>query len=76
MAQKENSLELGIQADVLLAKAMVDTTCQKWETAQNTLEKAATIIKEGRNFVTQNEAKRIQGDLYMIEGYHYLRYMK
>ena len=33
MAQKENALELGIQADVLLAKAMVDTTCQKWESA-------------------------------------------
>ena len=76
MAHKETSLELGLQAEVLLAKAMVDTTCQKWETAEVTLEKASSIIKEGRNFVTQNEAKRMQGDLYMIEGYHYLRYMK
>jgi hypothetical protein len=60
----------------MIVKAMVETTCQQWESAEVTLEKAASIIKEGRNFVTQNEAKRMQGDLLMAEGYHYLRYLK
>lgn len=60
----------------MLVKAMVETTCQKWETAEVTLEKSGDIIKEGRNFVTQNEAKKLQGDLCIIEGYHYLRYLK
>ena len=55
---------------------MVETTCHQWESAENTLEKAGMIINENRNFVTQNQAQKMKGDLYMLEGYHYLRYLK
>lgn len=41
-----------------------------------TLEKAALIINENKNFVTQNEANKMKGNLYMLEGYHYLRFLK
>ena len=34
------------------------------------------ILREGRNFVTQQEGKKLKGDLLLLEGYHYLRYLK
>lgn len=37
MAHKENTLELEIQAEVFLTKAMVETTCHLWESAEVTL---------------------------------------
>lgn len=66
MAHKENTLELPIQAEVLLTKAMVETTVRNWEAAETSLERAGIIINEGRNFVTQKEHKRLKGDLLML----------
>jgi hypothetical protein len=76
MAHKETSLDLIIQTEVILTKAMLETTTFNWEAAETSLERASIIINQSRNFVTELEYKRMRSDLLMLEGYHYLRYVK
>ena len=65
-----------MQTEVILTKAMVETTAFNWEAAESSLEKAGMIIGQSRNFVTELEYKQLRSELLMLEGYHYLRYIK